>query len=1778
MSVHGFQRGFRLAILAGAAAAMATAPVAEAVHNAGLLELDANVTDNSGSGAPFDWASLFDSGGNPIAVGAPLKISAFISDYPTPDPTFHSGSDKDIDDVTTWQCASLNNPLGKDEILNAYTALFEAPNGHFIQYFGFERAVNNGNSFMGFWLFKSGHGCSYPPGGIGNFTGAHLPGDLLVLSDFTGGGKLSTVQVFRWDPTAPNNLATVVSGADCQDAAAADTICGRVNTANVVTPWLPRNTNGNPLASNEFFEAGIDLTAVLNTQGLPCFSTFMAETRTSQQVTAQVKDYASHTFDTCKARISISPQQGTNSVGEPHTFTILVEKDLGDGNGFVPAADELVTATITSGTADFVNGNTCTTGADGSCTVTITSTASGDVTVSAAADVHARDAVLHRETNGEFGSSGPATKTYIKAASTTTTSPTSASFFLGGSVEDTVTVAGQQGLPAPTGEVSFFVCGPGASDCTSGGTSLGTATLDPGGQATSAGFTPAASGDYCFRAEYGGDATYLASSDGSAAECFHVKASDVGVTKVPDSATVNFGDPIGWTITVTSNGPDAAEDVMLTDTLPSVSGSWSVDGPDSASCTLTGNSLSCDFGTVPVGESRSVHVSASTSLSDAGDVTNTATVSATADQNPANDEATSAIHVSASDVGVTKVPDSATVNFGDPIGFTLTVTSFGPDDATGVTLTDTLPSVSGTWSVDGPDSASCTLTGNSLSCDFGTVPVGESRSVHVSAPTSADDDGDWPNIAGTDADQDSNPANNLASATVHVTVADVGVTKVPFDDSITVGDAIGFTLTVTSFGPDDATGVTLTDTLPSLSGGWTLGGADSGSCTLGGVSLSCDFGTVPVGESRVVTLSGTATAAGDLANTAVTGADVDRNPDNNEATSTVHVAKAPTTTTTTPGAAGIILGSSITDDVTVAGVPGVPVTGSVEFFVCAKGVSPCSSGGTSLGSVQLDASGHAESPPFTPTQAGTYCFRGEYSGDANYQPSSDAGSNECFDVARAGTVTTTSPSSASIVLGTSTADTVTVAGNAVGGTPTGTVAFFVCAPQELSEEGLCLSGGTSLGGAPLDADGSASSAGFTPLAAGRYCFRGEYSGDANYEPSSDAGSNECFDVTRAPSTTTTTPSSGSVPFGESVADAVVVAGLGDGFPTPTGTVSFFVCGPGASDCAADGTSLGSAELVDGQAASAGFTPMAAGTYCFRGEYSGDANYQPSSDGGSNECFVVTRALSHTSTQADPSGEQVQPGTRATDTATVTGLQGFAGPTGTVSFFLCLPGHTTPEGCPTGGVPAGTVALADGEATSPAFVDTWSIGKYCWRAEYSGDDNYLPSSHTNAGSECFRTFANPDTAPAQCSAYALSVHVAPSLLAPLGKDVVLAPTSAFAYPNTGHGHGDARQATGDVQPGLVRARELNSVCDADSADSVNSAAGEASANDLGVDLGGLGLPVQLTVDVLHERASAASDGSGTQGANVLHVHGTVAGVEIPPVPIGPVSGLPAPLDIVALPDTTAPPNTRIDLVTVDPLGVTVPVGYLMLNEQTVGSGPCDEHSGNALRLVVYDPVGGPGVAAEVIVSHVATKACAALGTGDAPDGVVSDCAGAGIAVRAAPGVLSPEAVDALQSASRGTTTSLSGHGHGQSRQAGNAALPGLAAARTVESACDADSSGDRNSASGTAGVEDLAVDLSGLGVDVQLTAKAVQETASSAGGAGASSALLADVSLTVLGMPVHVDANAGPNQRIDLPGVGYVVFDERDGGNGTGIHLVAYDPGTTDAALEVFVARVTTTAP
>ena len=136
--------------------------------------------------------------------------------------------------------------------------------------------------------------------GAAYFAGNHIDGDLLVVSSFTNGGAVSTVDVFKWEggPNGQLNPTPIVSGADCKTTAVGDAVCATVNANPVTPPWATQDKDGNNvLDASEFFEGGLNVTR--SAIHFECFNRVLFDTRSSQSLTATLFDYTLGSFDTC---------------------------------------------------------------------------------------------------------------------------------------------------------------------------------------------------------------------------------------------------------------------------------------------------------------------------------------------------------------------------------------------------------------------------------------------------------------------------------------------------------------------------------------------------------------------------------------------------------------------------------------------------------------------------------------------------------------------------------------------------------------------------------------------------------------------------------------------------------------------------------------------------------------------------------------------------------------------------------------------------------------------------------------------------------------------------------------------------------------------------------------------------------------------------------------------------------------------------------------------------------------------------------------------------------------------------------------------------------------------------------------------------------------------------------------------------------------------------------------------------------------------------------------
>lgn len=328
---------------------------AMAAHDTGLFELDGNATANDGPGD--DWNTLF-----PLPGGGSALRKTFVDDgtdeasNPPADTTyFTGGGSKDINDIPSWKFNALGAP-DKDEITNAYAAAYAQGSDLWV-YFGLDRFDGSGDANAGFWFFQNPISLN----ANGTFSGVHSNGDIFIVSEFTNGGDISTIKVFAWDTTQTNNLRQIMSGADCSDAPAGDDVCALVNSGAAAAPWqyTPKMGPAGSFPAGSFLEGGVNLSALFPNQAVPCFSSFLAETRTSATPNSQLADFALGSFELCGLTVD-KTGDALSKVTDPAGYTVtisntgvvaLFKDDITDsliGNITVNGVDQLNPAIVTN--------------------------------------------------------------------------------------------------------------------------------------------------------------------------------------------------------------------------------------------------------------------------------------------------------------------------------------------------------------------------------------------------------------------------------------------------------------------------------------------------------------------------------------------------------------------------------------------------------------------------------------------------------------------------------------------------------------------------------------------------------------------------------------------------------------------------------------------------------------------------------------------------------------------------------------------------------------------------------------------------------------------------------------------------------------------------------------------------------------------------------------------------------------------------------------------------------------------------------------------------------------------------------------------------------------------------------------------------------------------------------------------------------------------------------------------------------------------------------------
>jgi uncharacterized repeat protein (TIGR01451 family) len=232
------------------------------------------------------------------------------------------------------------------------------------------------------------------------------------------------------------------------------------------------------------------------------------------------------------------------------------------------------------------------------------------------------------------------------------------------------------------------------------------------------------------------------------------------------------------------------------------------------------------------------------------------------------------------DLAMTKTDAPDPVYAGRALTYTINVANNGSIPATGVTLTDTLPT---TVTYAASSFGGCALiSGNRVACNLGVINVGAAITFTVRVTPTVE--GSIVNTATVSANEtDSNLNNNTTSIMTTVDpMADLTMFKTASTGIVNRNSRLTYTLHMNNFGPSAATWITVTDSLPisvthnSATGiGWT--------CNHASGMVTCTRGSLLVGAApNILIVVTTPNVGGAIANTATIAASTfDPNAANN---------------------------------------------------------------------------------------------------------------------------------------------------------------------------------------------------------------------------------------------------------------------------------------------------------------------------------------------------------------------------------------------------------------------------------------------------------------------------------------------------------------------------------------------------------------------------------------------------------------------------------------------------------------------------------------------------------------------------------------------------------------------------------------------------------------------------------------------------------------------------------------------------------------------------------
>jgi len=357
--------------------------------------------------------------------------------------------------------------------------------------------------------------------------------------------------------------------------------------------------------------------------------------------------------------------------------------------------------------------------------------------------------------------------------------------------------------------------------------------------------------------------------------------ADLSIEKVLDGESLPAGQTATYLITVTNDGPSDAQNVIVSDALPT--GLTFVPAGSSTEC-IGATTVTCTLSVLGAGISHTFTIVVDVDSSLEGSVGNPASVvSETADPDLENNETVDESPVSRNaEIVVDKVLVDGNLTPGTEAEWIVSIDNLGPASATDVSITDVLPAgleyvshsiETSSSSSGGPISSSsgsdpeiyssdpCSYSAGSLSCLFDVVEVGDHIEIIITTFVNPEAGADEiVNTASVSSPEMSEPATAQAAEVIDLIDAELDVSKVGPSEAVNVGDEFDWIITVLNDGDVDVTTpLTITDDLPEGLELVSVDAVASGDnpepvCVIESGEVSCEVETLATGDSATVTV------------------------------------------------------------------------------------------------------------------------------------------------------------------------------------------------------------------------------------------------------------------------------------------------------------------------------------------------------------------------------------------------------------------------------------------------------------------------------------------------------------------------------------------------------------------------------------------------------------------------------------------------------------------------------------------------------------------------------------------------------------------------------------------------------------------------------------------------------------------------------------------------------------------------------------------------------------